>query len=157
MNHYDTLQVSRKASADVIRAAFRQLQGQYHPDRNPGNETAAELSRAINAAYEVLSDPVKRAAYDAQLNAAGPTPFPGGASRSNPFADFDPSAFVDAYPASNYGPMIDNAVKTAGMHALHVAGAAFVDSVLSQLPPQLRAAAMQAMAAAQAAKKRKGA
>ncbi len=67
MNHYEILEVSANASPEVIKAAYKSLMQRYHPDRNPGNAEAAERSISIVRAYEVLSDPVKRAAYDGQL------------------------------------------------------------------------------------------
>jgi molecular chaperone DnaJ len=62
-DYYDTLGVSRSASAEDIKRAFRRLAMEFHPDRNqqPGAEARF---KAINEAYEVLSDPDKRAAYD---------------------------------------------------------------------------------------------
>lgn len=64
--HYDCLNVAPTASAAVIRAAYRALSQQYHPDRNPGAE-AHRMMSDINQAYAVLSDPVQRRAYDAWL------------------------------------------------------------------------------------------
>ena len=61
---YDTLGVSRTADDKDIRQAYRRLARQHHPDVNPGDESAAERFKSINAAYEVLSDPDKRAKYD---------------------------------------------------------------------------------------------
>ncbi|MBL1175981.1 DnaJ C-terminal domain-containing protein [Pantanalinema sp. GBBB05] len=63
-NYYDILGVSRDASAEDIKKSFRRLARQYHPDLNPGNKEAEEKFKAINEAYEVLSDSVKRAQYD---------------------------------------------------------------------------------------------
>jgi curved DNA-binding protein CbpA len=67
MNHYETLEVSQNASQEVIKAAYRSLMQRYHPDRNPGNAGAAERSLLVGRAYEVLSDPARRAAYDIEL------------------------------------------------------------------------------------------
>lgn len=65
--HYTTLQVAPGASASVIRAAYRALAQRYHPDKHPADaQRAAARMQRLNAAYEVLSDPVQRAAYDAQ-------------------------------------------------------------------------------------------
>jgi hypothetical protein len=64
---YDELEVSPSASADVIQGAYRSLVKRYHPDRNPGDESAAERMQRINDAYAVLGDPEKRAAHDAGL------------------------------------------------------------------------------------------
>ncbi|MGI9146339.1 MAG: J domain-containing protein [Chloroflexota bacterium] len=62
---YRTLQVAPGADLETIRAAYRRLARLYHPDLNPRPEAAARM-RAINAAYAVLSDPARRATYDAR-------------------------------------------------------------------------------------------
>ncbi|WP_284698413.1 J domain-containing protein [Terrimonas ginsenosidimutans] len=61
--YYDVLGIPRTASAEEMRAAYRSLVKQYHPDRNPSPE-AAERIKEINEAYEVLSNPEKRKIYD---------------------------------------------------------------------------------------------
>jgi len=63
-NLYETLGVTRDASADDIRKAYRKLARKHHPDVNPGNKGAEEKFKAISSAYEVLSDTKKRAEYD---------------------------------------------------------------------------------------------
>jgi curved DNA-binding protein CbpA len=60
---YKTLQVDPEAEDEVIQAAYRRLARKYHPDVAPGTEAAARMA-AINAAWELLGDPVKRALYD---------------------------------------------------------------------------------------------
>jgi curved DNA-binding protein CbpA len=65
LNLYEVLQVSVKASPDVLQAAYRVLARTYHPDLNATPE-AARMMRQLNAAYTVLSDPARRAKYDAQ-------------------------------------------------------------------------------------------
>lgn len=66
--HYDTLQVAPTASSEVIRAAYKALIQQYHPDRNPDRtKLATAVTKMLNEAYEVLSDPGRRAAYDSFL------------------------------------------------------------------------------------------
>ena len=61
---YELLEVSPKAGAAVIKAAYRTLVQLYHPDKNPGNPAAAERLTLINQAYAVLTDPLQRAGYD---------------------------------------------------------------------------------------------
>ena len=63
-DYYDILGVTRSADEKEIRQAYRRLARQHHPDVNPGDETAAERFKTINAAYEVLSDADKREKYD---------------------------------------------------------------------------------------------
>lgn len=64
---YDVLEVSRTASPEVIRAAYKSLVQRFHPDKNPDNPNAEDLLKLINHAYETLSDPAQRAAYDVTL------------------------------------------------------------------------------------------
>lgn len=61
---YNVLGVSRSASQDEIRKAHRKLSREKHPDRNPGDEAAAQKFKQVQAAYEVLGDPEKKAKYD---------------------------------------------------------------------------------------------
>ncbi len=68
-DYYKILGLERSASADDVRKAYRKLAMQYHPDRNPGNKQAEEKFKDINEAYQVLSDPQKKARYD-QLGSA---------------------------------------------------------------------------------------
>src|SRR5215472_4599646 len=65
LNLYEVLQVSPKASPEVVQAAYRVLARAYHPDVNT-SPNAARMMRQLNAAYTVLSDPERRARYDAQ-------------------------------------------------------------------------------------------
>ena len=72
LNLYEILGVSPQAEDIVIRAAYRALAQRYHPDKSAEpKELAAARMRAIQEAYQVLSDPVSRAAYDASLSRSG--------------------------------------------------------------------------------------
>jgi curved DNA-binding protein len=64
-DYYDILGVSKTASEDDIKKAFRKQARKYHPDVNPGDQVAEDKFKEINEAYEVLSDPDKRKRYDA--------------------------------------------------------------------------------------------
>src|SRR5260370_31527645 len=61
---YEVLGVKRDASAEDIRKAYRKLAKQFHPDLNPGKPEAEERFKAVSAAYDLVSDPEKRARYD---------------------------------------------------------------------------------------------
>ncbi len=63
-DYYEILGVSKSASADEIKRAYRRLAKQYHPDRNPGDPSAETKFKEVQAAYEVLKDQQKRAQYD---------------------------------------------------------------------------------------------
>jgi curved DNA-binding protein CbpA len=64
---YEILEVSPRARPAVIKAAYRSLVLEYHPDRNGGDPAAAERMAVINNAYAVLADPLQRAQYDQRL------------------------------------------------------------------------------------------
>ena len=83
-NYYETLGVSKTASADELKSAYRRLAKQYHPDLYAGKpetekKQAEEKFKEINHAYDVLSDPQKRAAYDQYGSENGPQFGGGGA------------------------------------------------------------------------------
>src|SRR5436190_19108703 len=63
-DYYKTLGVSKTASQDDIKKAYRKLAVKYHPDKNPGDKKAEEKFKEINEANDVLSDPDKRKKYD---------------------------------------------------------------------------------------------
>ena len=77
------LGVDRSATADEIKAAFRKQAMQHHPDRNADDPHAAQRFKELNAAYQILSDPQKRAAFD-RFGPAGFRPGGPGALRRDP-------------------------------------------------------------------------
>src|ERR1700742_4839404 len=67
---YELLGVARNANAEDIKKAYRKLAMQLHPDRNPGNKDAEHKFKEVSAAYQILSDYERRAAYDRYGHAA---------------------------------------------------------------------------------------
>lgn len=97
-DYYEILGVSRKATPEELKQAYRKLALQYHPDRNKSKE-AEEKFKEINHAYEVLGDPQKRKTYDA----VGHTAFEGGA-QSGPFGAQGPFGGFGGAQSGSYGP-----------------------------------------------------
>lgn len=94
-NHYAVLGIGRDASGESVREAYRRLAREYHPDRTMGSAAGADKMPAINEAYRVLSDPARRAVYDASLRngstssaaSTGPTGQKGQAAGFDPRVD----------------------------------------------------------------------
>ncbi|MGL4325365.1 MAG: molecular chaperone DnaJ [Beijerinckiaceae bacterium] len=88
-DYYDILGVQKNADDAALKSAFRKLAMQHHPDKNPGNKEAEAKFKELNEAYQVLSDPQKRSAYDRMGHAA----FEGGGGGG-------PGGFGDGFASS---------------------------------------------------------
>lgn len=94
-DYYEVLGVSREASDEEIKKQYRKVALKYHPDKNPGDETAEEKFKEASEAYEVLGDPEKRQMYD-QFGHAGLDGMGNGRSRGGGFEDIF-SSFGDIF------------------------------------------------------------
>ncbi len=118
-DYYETLGVSKSASEQELKAAYRKQALQWHPDRNKTKQ-AEDKFKEINQAYEVLSDPQKKAAYDQYGHAAfeqggfgnaggggGQGPFGGGTYRQGPFTYSYTSSGGNPFQGADFGGFSD--------------------------------------------------
>jgi molecular chaperone DnaJ len=110
-DYYETLGVARGASDEEIKKAYRKQAVKFHPDKNPGDKAAEENFKELGHAYEILSDPQKRAAYDQyghdafdpRARARGGGGFSGGGGFHDPF-----DIFREVFSGGGGGSIFEN-------------------------------------------------
>ena len=106
-DYYEVLGIERDASEEEIKKAYRRLAVQHHPDKNAGDKHAEEKFKEVGEAYEALSDPEKRAAYDQFGHAAFDPRRRAGSGRGGGFHDpFD--IFREAFGGAGGGSIFDD-------------------------------------------------
>ena len=103
-SYYEILGVTKTATEDEHKSAFRKLARQYHPDLHPGDEAAANKFKEVNEAYETLSDAQKRAEYDAMQAGGAGAGHAGGGQRGGSFFDDFVNMFSDGHAGGGAKP-----------------------------------------------------
>ncbi len=109
-DYYEVLGAERSASAEDIKKAYRKLAIKYHPDKNPGDKVAEEKFKELGEAYEVMSDPQKRAAYDQFGHQAfDPRSRSGGGARGSAGGFHDPfDVFREVFGGGRGGDIFES-------------------------------------------------
>ena len=122
-DYYEILEVSKSSTSDEIKKSYRKIAMKYHPDRNPGDHTAAEKFKEAAEAYEVLSDPDKRAKYDRFGHSAfGPGRGGGGFSGGSMNMEDIFSQFGDIFGDDMFGSFFGGGRSSGGRRTRGVRG-----------------------------------
>ncbi len=114
-DYYEILGVSKTATKDELKKAYRKLAIKYHPDKNPGDKEAEEKFKEAAEAYDVLSDPKKRQQYDQFGHSMGQQGF-GGAGGFGGFGGFGGGGFSMEDIFSHFGDIFGDAFSGAGTY-----------------------------------------
>ena len=102
-DYYDVLGVSKSATKDELKKAYRKLAMKYHPDRNPDDSKAAEKFKELSEAYEILSDDQKRQTYDNFGHDGVNSSFNTSQGAADAFSDIFGDIFSDIFGGSSAG------------------------------------------------------
>lgn len=120
---YATLGLSRDASAEQIRAAYRKLAKQHHPDLNPGNKDAEDRFKAIGAAHDLLSDPEMKGRFDrGEIDAAG-DPVAPEPPRYHRYADSAAAGRYRPGPEDSFDDIFSDLFRRSGGEGIRLRGA----------------------------------
>src|SRR3989338_5571370 len=106
-DYYQILGIPRSASADDVKAAYRKMSKEWHPDKHKGDKKAEEKFKEINEAYEALANPEKRKMYDQFGTTGGPGGSCGFGGGGNGFGGFDFSGFTQG-DAGGFADIFEN-------------------------------------------------
>ncbi len=96
-DYYNTLGISKNASKEEIKSAYRKLAMKYHPDKNPGDTSSEAKFKEASEAYQVLSDSQKKSNYDQFGHAAFENGGGGGGGGFGDFGGFDSGSFSNIF------------------------------------------------------------
>lgn len=130
--HYDNLKIARNAPIEVIEAAYRALVKKHHPDRN-SSPSATRVMRIVNAAYNVLSDPVKRRLHDEWIRKAEAEPTSVGTWYTRLIARCRDGAYA-AVPTKQFRRLFSAVTRRRGLLALGTIICGFVVVQISRQP-----------------------
>jgi curved DNA-binding protein CbpA len=132
--HYELLEISEKASQELVDAAWKVLMRRFHPD---GSEPNSEKAVRINQAHDVLADPKARAAYDAQLRSQRVKVGPRPVRTPNAYPEPYPPAYGQPYPGINLNPdeLVNTFIDNLGIkRMLADAGCAVLERIARDNP-----------------------
>jgi DnaJ-class molecular chaperone len=133
-DYYEVLGVSRDATADQIKKAYRGLARKHHPDANPGDKTAEAKFKEVQNAYDILSEPAKKAKYDQFGHAAfnGGNPFgPRGGGQEWAARQGGEAGFENIDLSAFFGPNAGGGPGFGGSH--EQAGGGIFDDIISRM------------------------